>query len=180
MTGIARNPALKNGFSLIEMLVVLAVLGMVAGLMAGGLGLASAAMDRLARVPPDDVTTAQQIVRERIERLAPGSLAGTDRTLTFTAPPLDRDAPGAMAQFRLLRTPAGDLALHTPASGRPTVLLTRIAGLQIAYDATGSGRGWRRSWTARETPRLVRLRVILPPGDSRIWPDLVAHPQAGN
>lgn len=170
----------ENGFSLVEMLVVLAMLAMVASLLAGGLGLARAALARLAQVPPDDIATAQRILRGRIERSAPGSLAGTDRSMAFIAPPADRDSPGSMMRFQLFRSAAGDLALHRRAGEAPLVLLAGIASIDIAYDPQGSGRGWRRSWTARDVPALVRVRIAFAPGDVRLWPDLIVHPGAGS
>lgn len=176
---IERHPH-PAGFSLVEMLVVLAMLAMVAGLLAGGLGLARAALARMAHVPPDDIATAQRILRGRIERTAPGSLAGTDRSLAFIAPPTHRDAPGAMIRFQLARSAAGDLALLGRAGERPLILLAGIASIDIAYDAQGSGHGWRRSWTARDMPGLVRVRIAFPAGDARTWPDLIVHPRAGS
>lgn len=175
--GLRRNRTGANGFSLFEMLVVLAVLGMVAGLLAGGLGLGTAALRTLARVPPDDVATAQRILRGRIERAVPGGLAGTDRVLAFTSPPLDRDAPGATRRFHLTHTRTGELALRDAAGGPAIPLLAEVRRIEIAYSAAPGG-GWRRAWTARDIPRLIRVRVQRTSASAEPWPEMIVNLRA--
>ena len=154
----ARGPA-SAGFSLIEMLVSLVVLGVTALLFAGGIGRVgqglSLANQTDARV--DLVATAQFVLRQRLAGIQPVietqsgganlDFAGLDNRVDFIAGPADQAAPDALYYYRIARDPDGDLALfsvstldsrvdvHNPATVGWTAhpLVPGTAGIEIRY-----------------------------------------------
>lgn len=201
------TPPREAGFTLAEMLVVLGILALIAGLMASGLGGAWLALrESAARQGDDSVAAAQRILRARIERLAPviraDAAAGTvdiegdGRIFAFTAPPPARLAPDALQSYRLLLSPAGELMLYRASllddridlrdrglrGWEPSRLLKGIAGIDLAYfgpSTAGGASRWQSHWHDRpQAPALVRVRLTFVPGDRRVWPDLVIRPRA--
>ncbi|WP_353229026.1 prepilin-type N-terminal cleavage/methylation domain-containing protein [Novosphingobium sp.] len=154
----ARGPA-SAGFSLIEMLVSLVVLGVTALLFAGGIGRVgqglSLANQTDARV--DLVATAQFVLRQRLAGIQPVpetqtgnnsiDFVGLDGRVDFIADPADHDAPDALYYYRIARDPDGDLVLfsvntldqridvHNPATVGWTAhpLVPGTAGIEIRY-----------------------------------------------
>lgn len=197
----------EAGFTLIEQLVVLAVVGLFALLLTGLMGSAAAAMrsDNLTS-RQDDAQSAQRVLRARLERLKPvvrsdSSTAvvdfrGDSKSLSFVAPPLDRMAPAELQQFRLQLSPGGDLVLYYASSLEQRIDLTDpalagwqsevlqrdVASLDIAYfgpDRLLTEDRWQTVWSSRpQPPALVRVRVRFKAGDRRIWDDLVVRPRA--
>lgn len=196
------------GYTLIELLVGLAILGMIAAMLVAGLG-TSGLMAARARRQADaiePVAAAQMVLRGRLERLratpklssaqAIADVAGAPRALDFTGAPPDREMPDALFRYRLAMTSAGDVTLVSapviatavedgagPRQSWNTITLARGAtGLAIAYfgaDPRSGARGWQGYWFDRpQPPDLIRVRVTFPPGDTRHWPDLVARPRA--
>lgn len=197
----------EAGFTLMELLVALAVLGLAAGLLTAMIGGAWAALP-LAQQPQRDegVIAAQRIVRARIERLAPlvridstqqiVDARGYPRQFSFAAPPLDREGPGALQRFRLMLTSSGDLVLFA-ASGldervdlndpslvgwQATKLISGVRDVELAYygaDRLDPDERWQQFWIDRaQPPALVRIRLRFAEGDRRHWPDLIVRPRA--
>jgi len=207
------TPPLKGrgfeaGFTLVEALVSLALLGLVAGLLLSGLGMTSlvaARQDRAAQAQ-DEVAAAQTILRDRLERLRPVlrldsnrqiiDARGSGNDFSFFATPLGHDAPDAPQRYRLLLTAGGDLMLYSAnsldrridlhadnlAGWQPHRLVARASSLSIAYfgaDANNGGRRWQQNWSDHsQPPELVRVRLVFAPGDVRRWPELVVRPRA--
>lgn len=196
------------GFTLIEMLVALALMGMAAALLLSGLRMAGlVAMGERASVAGlDEVIAAQRLLRTGIERLRPIAridradpvveFNGSDVLLNYIAPPPDREAPGALQRFRLARAANGDLILYSldtrklrlDQSGHdlegwtPTTMLRGTSRLSISYRGVplaGGERAWLNNWWDRgRPPELIRIRVEFPVGDKRQWPDLLIRPRA--
>ena len=197
-----------NGYTLIELLVGLAILGMIAAMLVAGLG-TSGLMAARARTQADalePVASAQMVLRARLERLraapkltsarAVADIDGTAQSLDFTGAPPDREMPDALFRYRLAMSSAGDVTLTstpviaierddgvTPRQSWTSITLARGAsGLAIAYfgdDPLSAGRSWQTRWYDRpQPPDLIRVRVAFPPGDQRRWPDLIARPRA--
>lgn len=197
----------EPGFTLIEMLVSLALLGLAATLLLEGLATAGivAQRQRGRTAEFDELVSAQRVLRSGIERLRPVvrsdsgipilELRGTRNVLTYIAPPLDRSAPDALTRFRLTRTASGDLVLYTASTrdfrvegdGRdltgwtPNPLLHGVRDLTIDYlgaPRPGLARGWQERWWDRSSPpELIRIRIGFAQGDRRRWPDLVIRPR---
>ncbi|WP_277948893.1 prepilin-type N-terminal cleavage/methylation domain-containing protein [Magnetospirillum sp. 15-1] len=195
-----RLPA-DSGFTLVELLVSLALLGMAGLLVVAGLGGAHRAWDRtgLRARGAEAAEGAETVLRYRMEGLSAstrrdgGALVtdfqGGPSSVTFLAPPGDGPGPGALRRYTLGLASSGALVLSSayetardPSSHRDEVLLQGAQSLDIAYFGSAppdNAPRWRDGWQNRPTPpELIRVRVRFPPGDRRWWPDLVVHPMA--
>lgn len=196
------------GFTLVEMLVSLAILGLAAGMLLSALGMTGmiAAQASTRGADLDEVATAQMILRGRLERLravtrldTSGPIVdaqGTAGDFSFVAPPLDRAKPDALQRYRILLDATGNLILYSASElddridlharelvgWTPTRLLSGVASLSIGYygaDLNNGGRRWQSFWANHpQPPDLVRIRIAFPPGDGRQWPDLVVRPRS--
>lgn len=193
----------EAGLTLLEMLVALGLLGLLLALLQDGFTLGHRVWDRAAsRLGPriDAVEAAQSLLRDRLARAHPAftladdgrvSLEGDARSLVFDAPAPLVLGQGTYLRYRLAVDEAGGLALAwLPDTERSrlaeparSVLLEGVAGLDLAY--FGARRGlsapprWHDSWRGQPAmPALIRLRVLFPPGDERVWPELLVAPRA--
>jgi general secretion pathway protein J len=204
----SKAPPAEAGFTLVEMLVSLVLLGMLAVMLLTGLNGAGRFSARTtARMSgSDQVSTAQMVLRKRIERLRAvtrldSSVAivdarGGERDFAFFAPPTDNDGPNMLQRYRLILTATGDLILYG-ANGlderidlnakdlvgwRPNVLLRSVSSMSISYfgaDRIAGGRRWQNLWYDRpQPPELVRIRIAFAADDQRKWPDLIIRPRA--
>ncbi|MCF3945774.1 prepilin-type N-terminal cleavage/methylation domain-containing protein [Acidiphilium iwatense] len=190
----------SDGFTLLEMLVVLALSGMLIAVLAGVISLGIAARARVTAVTTNqrDFADFRRILTRELGRAYPafvvhghaGSVdfTGTSDRMTFLAPALDAQGQG-MARFHLafarrqgkaailIRTA---LATPTPGPTRTAGFARGLASLRIAYfgrPRSGGTPRWQDSWIARlSPPSLVAIRVAFPKGDRRSWPALVIHP----
>lgn len=193
-------PRTEAGFTLVEMLVSLALLAIAAVLIGRSFAIDRAALWRVQdrASSGERVEAAQNAIRSRLEHLfAEASYEGQSPTvamdgapdrLTFLAPGNDPRTP--IRRYRLALSPGGDLTLASAdkAAAEMTglsdgaILLPKVDRLQIDYFGPSGAAGapaWVGSWTGRAAPpRLVRIRLGLPPGDRRVWPDLIVRPAA--
>jgi general secretion pathway protein J len=201
---MARSAAGRDaGFTLIEMLVALALLALAAVLMLEGLqsGQRLWAGEAARTLRGESVEAAQTALRARIERLRPttrfdadasyADIEGTDSRLIFIAPPPKAERPASVRRYRLMLNERGDLVLG---SAPPQVdveagavyadqtLLRDVEGLDISYygpDPKDGEPAWRSSWLHRAAPpELVRVRLTLQATDRRVWPELIVRPAA--
>lgn len=186
----------ERGFTLVELLVSLAITAAAAGLLTATLGTARIAREHGAALAAasDDVAAAQGQVRERIGRLVEEGTAGAaqattqgapDRLSFLAAPPAAR-APSGLLRYTLALAPDGTLGFTLgPRSGGAVGRMPLERGvrtLDLAYfGATPDDpiARWRAQWIGRaDPPELVRVRVRFAAGDRRAWPDLVVAPTA--
>lgn len=197
----------EAGFTLVELLVALAVLGMAAGMVVAALNSAWLAMpQRTQRVGDQSVVAAQHILRTRLERLSAVvrldssnpivDAQGDSRVMSFAAPPLPRFGADALQRYRLIVTPAGDLMLYTASTlddridlrdrgligWQPNRLLRGVRDIELSYFGpdrfSASGR-WQKFWIDRpQPPTLIRVRLTFSDNDPRRWPDLIIRPRA--
>jgi general secretion pathway protein J len=187
-----------DGFTLVEMLVSLALLGMAAMMMATGFSSGQRiwmSQERRAAAG-QSVEAAQSLIRDRIERLHPATLFETGAAyadidgdadhVDFIALPSDAERPAPMRRYRLSLGDRGQLMLSSPdpAAGEPRSqpVLGGVREMQISYFGPASDGGspaWQEDWSRRETPpELVRVRLSFAPGDPRSWPELIIRPAA--
>ncbi|MGJ5176504.1 prepilin-type N-terminal cleavage/methylation domain-containing protein [Bradyrhizobium oligotrophicum] len=193
----------EAGFTLVEVLVALALFSLLAvllfdnlkfGVQAWRSGSARAESFQRERA-------AQDVLRRLIGNLYPMMLGegaaqrridvdGQAESLEFLS-----DAPavsGGAGRFRFKlfadrKRDGVDLVLQA----RPelavrqdterTLLVSDIDRIELSYAARATGdvhAAWSTSWKDQsEAPGLIRLRVLMRPGDARHWPELVIAPR---
>jgi general secretion pathway protein J len=203
------NPSAKcpeTGFTLLEMLVVLVVLGLlVVGLTQGvraGLTMWDAQTRRVGET--SELDAAARILRILLTGIPanpsgginPGA-AGT--TTEFEGRPdslaFIGDLPNGLGSTRradikiellgerlmLSWTPRRhELSSAPPPKPVETELMRGVERLDLAYwglPAPGQPAGWQAQWDGPGLPELIRLRLGFAKGDRRRWPDLIAAPQ---
>lgn len=203
---VRRRPGGDAGFTLLEIVVALVVLGILLSTLTRGVQFGLAAFDRQDRMIQTSgrLEAVDRTLRRLIEQLDPGTstdgdtVAGGQHVLVFRSPLrlAGSDKPGSPQTDGLL-----DLRLSVDAGHRliltwvphrhviPTgpaakphdeVLLTGMERIDISYFAE---RGWHTRWQQPGPPDLIRVRLVFPKGDTRHWPDIVAAPireQPGN
>jgi general secretion pathway protein J len=186
----------QAGFSLVEMLVALAVLSLAALMMTQGFvsGRRLWADQQGRTYAGETVQSAQSLLRDRIERLRPVTrleggqphvdVEGAPDSLVFLSLAADAQRPAPLRRYRLALDDRGDLVFSDPAAPDTPdqVLVRRVDGLAIDYFGVarpGDAPGWQSDWRERPSPpQLVRIRIAFPAGDRRVWPDLIVAPAA--
>ena len=185
----------EAGFTLLEVLVALSVLGFLMLGLAQGLRFGLLAWDRQAQViaARSDLDAVDRVLRRLIEHLDPGTLReppqilGTAQGLEAVTD-LGAAAGGLGVREADIRLSAegGRLVLawrphlHATRFAAPpprdqAELLRGVAALELAYWG-GTTAGWRPEWREAALPALVRLRLRFAAGDRRRWPDIIAAP----
>jgi len=186
----------QSGFTLLELLVALVVLGFLMVGMALWLHLGIRLWDRQQRELDaiGELDATGRALRGLIEQMDPGGklemsdIDGTAHTLSFTTrlPAAAGASPAPRAEVMLLVDPLHRLLLRwTPSphavslvAARPneTVLLNGVDHIQISYQPRAPGAPWQTVWQYPIPPLLVRIHIAFAPSDPRNWPDLVAMP----
>lgn len=186
----------EAGFTLLEILVALAILGFITAGLAQGMHLSLLARGIELGVAGvnDDLTTLDRIVRRVVEGMDPGDdldpapmLGSRDRLDCLTVlSSVDGPLPGRRMQAMLLIDPQHRLVLRwrpypraTRIGDMPllseTELLRDVSAIEFAFKRrTGA---WISTWRSADLPALVRVRVTFPAHDGRHWPDIVVAPQ---
>jgi type II secretory pathway pseudopilin PulG len=181
-----------------EMLVSLAIMGMVATMMLSGVATGKRVWERTDSLDSavEEVAGAQMLLRQRLEHVYPVTVFdtlppttdfdGESSTLTFVAPPRVAQSPSALRRYKLWLSPHGDLVLSSVSTVavNPTVadenlvLLSGVQALDLAYfgpDDKGQP-GWQLQWVKQPmAPQLIRVHVAFERGDAREWPDLLVR-----
>ncbi len=187
-----------QGFSLLEVLVALVVLGLLLGTLTQGVRFGVGAIAAQARVVGvrGDEDAVERTLRRLVEHMDPG---------TFTTPPQMAGSASRVefvTELPLAASPASgqgvlrvDAALEADARHRLVLRWRPHVGGQgiapappVAEEVLLSGvgqvtfgflseRGWQPAWRGTELPLLVRVHLGFPKGDRRSWPDLVAEPR---
>ncbi len=186
------------GFTLLEILVALVVLGFVVAGLAQGLRFGLRATDRQERLSVErgDLDAVDRLLRRLVTQMQPGTnrapaaTAGESFRLSFTT---DLGAAASMLATTeaeaQLRVEDGRLVLSwrpflhvrrlaPPPPPRTVTLLDGLDHIELAYwGKTGDAPPeWSRTWHASTLPLLVRIRLVFPTGTGRHWPDIVAGP----
>jgi general secretion pathway protein J len=198
---MADRPPAASGFTLLETLVVLAVLGLLfVGLTQGiraGLALWRAQDRRIEQTAELDSTA--RLLRTLLTRMSsPTGPAGQSQTilkggsnrLEFIG-----DLPTGLGAtqradivIELLRrrlvlvwTPRRhEVPVGSPPKPVETELMGSVQALDLGYwgtPAPDQSPGWQPSWDGPGLPQLIRVRLAFAAGDPRRWPDLIVAPQ---
>lgn len=184
-----------TGFTLIEVLVVLAVAGLILAMLAQGLrvGVRGTDVYRRAVQTQSDMVPVERALRHMIERIDPGIypepplVRGTAQAVVFTTELPDPVTGGTLTADVRLAAEDGRLVLwwtrHTngvpfgqPPAPQRVVLLEGVVRLEISYAARWAGTAWLADWMQPAMPGLIRLRVERG-GGGRAWPPIIARPQ---
>lgn len=180
------------GFTLLEVMVALAVLGFLVLGLNQGTRFGLAAWDQQSRMLArgGELDAVDRSFRSIVAHLVPRDdpnrpgLRGGPTTLdAVTDLPLEG---GQRAQVGLGMDRQGRLVLRwvpfvharplrPPPPAAEVELLRGVQQFHLAYWSPAEA-AWHDSWTRRELPGLVRLRLVFPPGDPRRWPDIIAAP----
>ena len=183
-----------KGFTLLELLVVLAVFGFILAVLGSGVRFASRAVqsaDR-QRVAHDDLDPVQAALRALIGDAR--AIEGSSDEIKFVGPM--PEALGLRGSFDISLTLFDERLVarwrphrakgkddkddddDPPGTHGEAELAHGITDLSFAYYVAGSdGKiGWHSTAPKRSGPRLVRVDVTLASGDPRHWPDLVVAP----
>ena len=194
----------QRGFTLLEMLVALVVLGLlVAGLAHGvrsGMAVWNAQTREIGKTA--DLDTSARLLRQILSEIpslpdagganAAISIAGEAEQLTLIG-----DLPTGLGETRraeiTLRLNGGRLALfwrpyrHEQSSGPPpamteTELIAGVEQLNFAYWATAGAQpaGWVDRWSGPTVPQLFKVHLGFGKADSRRWPDLIVAPRVAS
>jgi general secretion pathway protein J len=185
-----------DGFTLLEILVALVVLGFLMLGLAQGTRFGVDAWQRQARTLAErgDLDAVDRALRRLIEQADPGEgtkpphFIGAPARLEFaTELPLAASTlPSRRANVALAVDPANRLVLRwvpiAQAARRDlppqeNELLQGVDHLDLSYlRPVSNGGGWFDKWTGPTLPELVRIRIVFLKGDRRHWPDIVAAP----
>ncbi len=188
----------EGGFTLLEVLVALVVLGFVVAGLTQGLrfGLQATARQERFTAERGDIDAVDRLLRRLLTQMDPGTsrtptaVAGGRSSVAFVT---DLGAAAAQlggtdAQVRLgveggrlvlsWRPAPHVVRLGPPPPMRTATLLDGLERVEFAYwGAVGKeAPGWKRDWQGTALPSLVRVRLLFPEKGGRQWPDIVAGP----
>jgi general secretion pathway protein J len=185
------NSSRSGGFTLLEVLVALVVMGLLIVGLTQGIHFGLLARNTEARVTDrsDQFSTVDNVLRHIVEAANPGDesdaapfLGSSAQLECITA--LPGTGPG-LSQV-LLQVDSGHrlvlrwrpyvhaIRLKPPEPLTETSLLSGVSRLELSFWQSGSG--WVSTWQSPDLPTLVRFRLVFAAGYERHWPDIIAAP----
>ncbi|MBH5400953.1 prepilin-type N-terminal cleavage/methylation domain-containing protein [Bradyrhizobium sp. CNPSo 4010] len=193
---LSEQNASEAGFTLVEMLVGLVLTSLLAVMLLGAIryGLTIRERTALRATAFDKVVAVQDFLRNSLTLAYPrliGEANGTGRlefegtptSIRFVAPAMQSGGRGGRSNFTIAMNSSSPPALvvdiddpRAATNGRKDVLLANVAGVAFSYlpkVASGEAR-WADRWDAGAAlPAAIRVNVRFPPGDQRVWPELL-------
>jgi general secretion pathway protein J len=200
----------EGGFTLLELLIAITLLGLLLAALFGGLRLGARAwerseerLDQSARLQVvhnflrDRLAQAYPLEREEGADRSTPAFAGDADTVQFITLMPEYLGTG-FAEFTVAVDDQSEVAnllvrwqrfdpvdpLAADEEPQIKVLLQDIERLEIAYFgalARDQPASWHDRWLdVGQLPQLIRIRVVFPPGDPRRWPDLIVQPMTAD
>ncbi|HAD24679.1 MAG TPA: hypothetical protein DCF61_02965 [Alphaproteobacteria bacterium] len=182
----------QRGFTLLEMIVALTILGLMTVLIAGLLPAGMSGAGRASAISNDigQIRDVQQLLRRQLTAMPPLTrreahknkllFNGQEQTLRFPAYPLASQGGIApvLVTLRLQQGETGAALLYVQGETE-RVLMPKLSDGQFSYYGIlppETAPRWHRAWAnAERLPKLVRLNVT--PGDGgQFWPALIIAP----
>jgi general secretion pathway protein J len=191
-----------RGFTLIEVLVALALMGMIAIILITSLQIGGHTWQRVMRVTSgtEDIAQAQEILRLRLSSLYPDDrpagaishpafLISNGTSLEFSGAAPEATAGGILRYQIAVSATSGALEIRSwpdkdsfsdqPGDAKPEALLPHVASMAIQFllkPETGPSR-WVERWDSKKIPQLIRIDLAFAPNDKRRWPPLYIEPR---
>lgn len=180
----------RSGFTLVEMMVALVVLGLVVAGLSQGLRFGLQAWDRAAALieAGNTLDAVDRTLRGMVVQMHPGRpsqpapIVAGRASLSFVTM-LPGVAPQRVEAVLLVDDrqrlvlrwrPYSNGRTAQPVDFTETELLRGVSGLALGY--WGPDSGWTESWSAPDLPALIRIRLgTVQPGNRR-WPDIIVAP----
>ena len=194
----------QAGLTLLELLVAMTLLSMLLVMLFTSLHLGTRAWQRnkSQNTGVDDVRVVQELLRQALRQAYPLFMTtdslhpridfiGRSDSLEFLGPSIVALLDGGRARIivqaiqqrelqKLVMSVKPELADGTVSSVE-NELLTDVQSIKYAYFGKMQKNDtpqWHDVWENKmEPPRLIRLHIQFPPGDTRFWPDLIVAPE---
>lgn len=190
----------QSGYSLVELLVVLALLGLIAIAINGGVRFGARVWERTeSEVEGGELARGgQALLRDVLSRIyphepdpnapsEPAAFTGEKDRMEFRAVASSAFGGAGLARMSLAATrDRNTMSLsitHAPERGPAAeengVLLSGARDISFAYARIADGAiVWNESWAGQPgVPVLIRVRVLFAPGAPGKWPDLIVRPR---
>jgi general secretion pathway protein J len=201
-----RSVAAERGFTLLEILVAVTLLGLLMAALLGGVRLGVRAWEASGTRLDDDarLSAVQDFLRERLtqarlsetpattRRPGPAFHGERDRLSFVTLMPehlgeglermiltLAEARDGADLSVEWWPADLGDDPDAVRDAVHSRVLLAHVAELRLAYFGQVEAKQppiWSQVWNQPSLPLLVRVQLGFPDRDVRTWPDLIVRP----